>query len=208
MKSRRDFLKVAASSVIATQTTGIQNAVASVAQPQSEEEAFVQWYDVDRSVTNLENAYWNVMARPVMEQYFRELTYINRRNVPFVRGVLPDESLPAELLKVRVAVANLINADVEEIALTRCGTEALQDLIIGYNRLTPGDSVIFGDLDYDAMQNNMFFLKERRGVEIVTFPMPEPATTENILGAYETVLAANPKTRLMLVTHLCHRPAS
>lgn len=205
MKSRREFLKVAASSVIATQTPGIQSAMAAVAQSQSDEQDLVKWYDVDRGVTNLENAYWNVMARPVMERYFKELTYVNRRNVPFVRGVLAQESLPVELLRVRTAVARLINADVEEIALTRCGTEALQDLIIGYNRLTPGDSVIFADLDYEAMQNNMLFLKERRGVEIVTFAMPEPATTGNILGAYETVLAANPKARLMLVTHLCHR---
>jgi selenocysteine lyase/cysteine desulfurase len=205
MKSRREFLKVAASSVIATQTPGIQSAMAAVAQSQSDEQDLVKWYDVDRGVTNLENAYWNVMARPVMERYFKELTYVNRRNVPFVRGVLAQESLPVELLRVRTAVARLINADVEEIALTRCGTEALQDLIIGYNRLTPGDSVIFADLDYEAMQNNMLFLKERRGVEIVTFAMPEPVTTGNILGAYETVLAANPKARLMLVTHLCHR---
>lgn len=104
-----------------------------------------------------------------MEEYSRKVTYVNRRNVPFVRGVMVQESLPAELLKVRGAVAKPINADVEEIALTRCGTESLQDLIVGYNQLKPGDSIIFGDLDYDAMQNNMLFLKERRDVEIVTF---------------------------------------
>jgi selenocysteine lyase/cysteine desulfurase len=170
-----------------------------------EEEPFTQWYDVDRSITNLENAYWNVMARPVMEEYTRQIGYVNRRNVPFVRGVLAHESLPVELEKVRQAVAKLINADVDEIALTRCGTEALQDLIVGFNQIKPGDSVIFGDLDYDAMQNNMLFLKERRGAEIVPFVMPEPATTANILGAYEDVLRKTAGAKLLLVTHLCHR---
>lgn len=82
-----------------------------------------------------------------------------------------------ELLKVRASVAKLINGEVDEIDLTRCGTESLQDLIAGYNLLKPGDSVIFGDLDYDSMQNTMLFLKERRGVEVVTFVMPEQATT-------------------------------
>jgi selenocysteine lyase/cysteine desulfurase len=114
------------------------SAVAPVADAE-----FTQWYDVDRSMTNLENAYWNIMSRPVMEEYSKKVIYVNRRNVPFVRGVMPHESLPVELLKVRAAVAKLINADVDEIALTRCGTESLQDLISGYNQLKPGDSIIF-----------------------------------------------------------------
>ena len=171
----------------------------------TDEPSFIQWYDVDRSITNLENAYWNVMARPVAEEYFRKLAYVNRRNVPFVRGVMVDESLPRELERVRASVAKLINAEVDEIALTRCGTESLQDLIAGYNQLKPGDSILFADLDYDSMQNTMLFLKERRGVEVATFALPEPATTSNILAAYEDVLRKTPKARLMLVTHLCHR---
>ncbi len=171
----------------------------------SDESNFTRWYDVDRSMTNLENAYWNVMATPVSDEYFRKVAYVNRRNVPFVRGVIPQESLPVELLRVRTAVAKVINADVDEIALTRCGTESLQDLIVGYNQLKPGDSIIFGDMDYDAMQNNMLFLKERRGVEIVTFVMPEPATTTNILAAYKEILTNTPRAKMMLLTHLCHR---
>jgi selenocysteine lyase/cysteine desulfurase len=170
-----------------------------------DEVSFVRWYDVDRRITNLENAYWNVMARPVAEEYFNKLSYVNRRNVPFVRGMIPNESLPVELERVRSSVARLINAELREIALTRCGTESLQDLISGYNRLKPGDSVLFADQDYDSMQNTMLFLKERRGIEVVTFALPEPATTSNILASYEEVLRKRPQVRLMLVTHLCHR---
>lgn len=102
-------------------------------------------------------------------------------------------------------MAKLTNVEVDEIDLTRCGTEPLQDLIAGYNRLKPGDAIIFNDLDYDSMQNTMLFLKERRGVEVVTFAMPEPALTGNILAAYEKVLKTTPNAKLMLVTHLCHR---
>jgi selenocysteine lyase/cysteine desulfurase len=65
--------------------------------------------------------------------------------------------------------------------------------------------VVYSDLDYDAMQNTMLFLKDRRGVEVVTFAIPEPASTANILAAYEEVLKKTPKAKLMLVTHLCHR---
>jgi selenocysteine lyase/cysteine desulfurase len=48
-------------------------------------------------------------------------------------------------LKVRAAVAGLIGAEGDEIAMTRCGTESLQDLITGYRRLLPGDVVIYCD---------------------------------------------------------------
>jgi selenocysteine lyase/cysteine desulfurase len=205
MKNRRDFLKAAGSSLVAGGAAMHARPAAAAAVGTDDEQSFTQWYDVDRRITNLENAYWNIMARPVAVDYFDKLTYVNRRNVPFVRGVIPGESLPEDLALVRAQIAKLVNAEVDEIALTRCGTEALQDLIVSYNRLKPGDVVIFADLDYDAMQNNMLFLKERRGVEVVTFEMPEPATTENILEAYEEILTKTPRAKLMLVTHLCHR---
>ena len=191
--------------VLGTTASHAQTIAAVAAFGESDEVGFTKWYDVDRSITNLENAYWNVMAKPVEDEYFRKLSYVNRRNVPFVRGVIPEESLPVELEKVRASVAKLINAEVDEIALTRCGTESLQDLISGYNPLKPGNTIIFCDLDYDSMQNTMLFLKERRGVGVVTFAMPEPATTSNILGAYEDILKKTPTAKLMLVTHLCHR---
>ena len=196
MNHRRAFLDTAVASLLTAKSLGAR---------ESEEAEFPRWYDVDRSITNLENAYWNVMARPVMEEYNRQVAYVNRRNVPFVRGVLADESLPVELEKIRTQVAKLINADMDEIALTRCGTESLQDLIAGYNKLKPGDRIIFSDLDYDAMQNTMLFLKAQRGVEVTTFVIPEPATTANILAAYEDVLQKTPNAKMMLVTHLCHR---
>ena len=203
MKNRRTFLEMAVSSLATLKSLGAQASTPQI--PESDEASFVQWYDVDRSLTNLENAYWNVMSRPVAEEYSRKVAYINRRNVPFVRGVLPEESLAVELFKVRASVARLINADVEEIALTRCGTESLQDLIAGYNQLKPGDRIIFSDLDYDAMQNTMLFLEARRGVRVTTFVIPEPATTANILAAYEEALNRTPQAKMMLVTHLCHR---
>ncbi len=138
MKNRREFLKVAGSSLVLSSGIRTYASPCLAGADDAEEASFTQWYDVDRSITNLENAYWNVMARPVADEYFNKLTYVNRRNVPFVRGVMAKESLPMELEKVRASIARLINAEVSEVALTRCGTESLQDLISGYNLLKPG----------------------------------------------------------------------
>ena len=94
---------------------------------------------------------------------------------------------------------------VEEIAFTRGATEALQILIGGYNRLKPGDTVIYADLDYDSMQTAMDWLRERRGVQVVKFGLTEPATRQGLIDAYEAVLSANPRARLLLLTQVSHR---
>jgi selenocysteine lyase/cysteine desulfurase len=95
--------------------------------------------------------------------------------------------------------------NVDEIALTRNATEALQALIVGYGRLRPGDAVLYADLDYDAMQDAMRWLHDRRGVEVVRIALPEPATYQGIIDAYAAAFKAHPNIRLTLLTHLGHR---
>jgi selenocysteine lyase/cysteine desulfurase len=94
---------------------------------------------------------------------------------------------------------------VDEIAFTRGATEALMTLIGGFNRLRPGDAVLYADLDYDSTQAAFRQLKERRGVDVVAIGLPEPATHQNLIDAYDAALTANPKVRLMLLTHVSHR---
>ncbi|WFU42910.1 aminotransferase class V-fold PLP-dependent enzyme [Bradyrhizobium sp. CB82] len=48
-------------------------------------------------------------------------------------------------------------------------------------------------------------LKARRGVDVVKFDVPEPATRQVVLDAYAKAIEANPKTRLLLLTHVSHR---
>ena len=55
------------------------------------------------------------------------------------------------------------------------------------------------------MQYAMNALKARRGVDVVRFDVPEPATRQAVLDAYARALEANPRTRLLLLTHVSHR---
>ena len=89
--------------------------------------------------------------------------------------------------------------------MTRGATEAMQNLIVNYNRLQPGDSVLYADLDYDSMQFAMEWLKDRRGVGVFKIALPEPATRQAILDAYAKAISETPKLRLILLTHLSHR---
>ncbi len=162
-------------------------------------------YDVDRGVTNLENAYWDIMARSVQETYLEKIKFVNRFNVVYVRDAYQAASFSKDLEGVRQTVAHTLGSAANEIALTRSGTEALQNLIVNYRVLLPGDAVIYADLDFDAMQFAMDFLVERRGVKVVRIDIPEPASRANILASYERVLRNISRPKLLLLTHISHR---
>ena len=56
-------------------------------------------------------------------------------------------------------MAGFLNVSPNEITLTRGATEALQALIGGYNKIKPGDTVLYADLDYSEMKNAMRWLE-------------------------------------------------
>ncbi len=115
------------------------------------------------------------------------------------RGLFPD------LIAVRARVAAKLGVAPEEIAFTRNATEALKALIGGYNRLRPGDAVLYADLDYDSMQACCDSLEKSRGVNVVRIALPEPATHQGLIDCYEAALKARSRVRLILLTHLSHR---
>jgi len=162
-------------------------------------------YFIDRSITNLENAYWGAMARPVEAAYLECSRFVNRMNVAYVRDAIASQPYSKDLAAVRAQIAQQLGCAAEEIAPTRSGTEALQNLIVNYNRLSPGDSILYADLDFDAMQFAMDYLADRRSAKVVRFTIPEPALRENILECYVRVLRTTVRPKLLLLTHLSHR---
>ncbi|MBU0555055.1 MAG: aminotransferase class V-fold PLP-dependent enzyme [Alphaproteobacteria bacterium] len=157
-------------------------------------------YDVTDEVIPLENGNWGMMARPVLERYQAAVRHVNRENSYYAR-----RGMGADLMAVRDRLAARMGFAPQEIAFTRNATEALKTLIGGYNRLRPGDAVLYADLDYDSMQACFDSLRSRRGVEVVRIALPEPATYQGLIDAYEAALRANPRIRLILLTHLSHR---
>ncbi len=157
-------------------------------------------YEVTDEIIQLENGNWGMMPRPVLEAYERHTRDVNRRNSYYARREYGHDAM-----EVRRRAARALGVDEDEIAFTRGATEALQALIGGYNRLRPGDAVLYADLDYTSMQYAMDWLEERRGVEIVRVALPEPATRQGVLDVYAAALEADPRIRLVLLTHLSHR---
>src|SRR6478752_7452592 len=155
-------------------------------------------YRQSDALINLENGFWGAMAEPVKAMFHYWTDRVNFETTTLVR---PHWSALHDGLRERAAAA--MGCAVEEIEFTRNATEALLALISGYNRLSPGDTVLYSDLDYPCGKDAMEWLRERRGVTPVRITMPEPATREAVLQTYARALSAHPRTRLVLLSHVC-----
>jgi len=154
-------------------------------------------YRISPGFTNLEAGFFGMMAAPVLAEFHRQVDRVNAESSFYARRAFGEASQA-----VRERVAGFLGAGADEIVFTRNATEALQRLIVQYNKLRPGDEVLYADLDYNAMQYAMDALVELRGVTVAKFNLPEPATRDNILAAYAAAFEAHPRVRLLLVTHL------
>ncbi|AVY65246.1 aminotransferase class V-fold PLP-dependent enzyme [Xanthomonas translucens] len=157
-------------------------------------------YDVDRRTIALENGYWGALSQPVLQAYVQRVQQVNHDNAHYARLQFPDD-----YRALRARAAGVLGIDPRELALTRNATESLQLLIGGYNRLKPGDAVLYADLDYDAMITAMQWLRQRRGVEAIGIELPQPATRQNLIDAYAQALQRYPQVKMMLVTCISHR---
>jgi len=154
-------------------------------------------YSVTPAINNIENGYWGIMAAPVLAAYRAHTQKVNRENTYYARGAFGED-----IDRIYARLATFLGVRADELLLTRGASEAMQILIGGYNTLTPGDAVLYADLDYSAMKSAMEWLADRRGVEVIKINLPEPATRENVIGAYEDAFNANPRIKMALVTHV------
>jgi selenocysteine lyase/cysteine desulfurase len=209
MTTRRAFIKDASlagaaslalgSSVSAASLPPLQTPVVSPKELAADENFWArvaQRYEINGNITNLEAGYFGLMALPVIAAFHRNTERANRESSYFAR-----RDYPAIFTATRQRVAAFVGAKPSELTISRNATEALQSLIGQYNKVGPGDTVMYADLDYNAMQYAMNELAARKGAVVARLDIPEPATHDAVLAAYKTALDANPKTKLLLLTH-------
>ena len=147
-------------------------------------------------VNNLEHGYWGRMANPVLEHYQDALARVNRDGAWYARRLYG-----ADYQQARASVAELIGAEIEEVALTRNATEAVHNVLRQFRGLGPKDAVLLADVDYPAFKRFLQWLRPARGVRIVTLQLPPRATQAELAEHYERAFAAHPDLRLALITH-------
>lgn len=162
--------------------------------------AVASQFDITDEVNHLENGYWGAMGLETLASYHRHTAEVNRGNAWYGR-----REFPAQYMAVQRQVAELLGVGADEIALTRGATEAMLALIGGYNRLQPGDQVLYADIDYDSMIGAMRWLQQRRGVQVERIALPPVPDHAQILQVYETAFARLPRLKLVLLTQVSHR---
>ncbi|WHS61665.1 aminotransferase class V-fold PLP-dependent enzyme [Pseudomonas sp. G2-4] len=162
---------------------------------------YVGRYEVDtEGPLNLENGYFGRMSRTVVEEYQRNIAFINRSNSVYVRQHFDQEQGEA----IRRQVAQLIHVSPQTVAMATSAVDALQTLIRNYNKLKPGDQVLVCDLEYAAVKSAMYWLARQRGAEVIELVHQHPASLESLVGTYRKAFIDHPRVKLMVLTYVNH----
>ena len=101
---------------------------------------------------------------------------------------------------LRARLARLVNASAEEIALLRNTTEALSNVIFGFD-LAKGDEVVITDQDYGTFLDAWAQRERRDGIVVRRVKTPAPAQTpEDLVDVIRRTLT--PRTRVVMFSHI------
>jgi selenocysteine lyase/cysteine desulfurase len=204
MMQRRTFLQLAAAGFGSPPLIAcVERAVARVAHVPDEalarDETF--WaeiragYDLTPDYINLENGYYCMMPRALLDAYQGYARRINVEASRYMRTAQFDDraAVVAEL-------AQLGNCPTEELVITRNTTESL-DLVIGGIRWKPGDEAVMAEQDYGAMLDMFELQAQRHGSVNRRVSLPNhPRSDAEIVELYAS--AITDKTRLLMVCHM------
>ncbi len=146
-----------------------------------------------------DQVYLNVSLNGLMPVTSRDavLAHLGKR----VMGLTVKEELHAQAERVRSHVARLINADPDEIAITKNVSEGLNIFAAGLD-WKPGDNVVFcPELEHP---NNVFLwynLRETKGVEV-----REISPADGHIPVARMVDAMDARTRVATVSHVTFSP--
>ncbi len=156
------------------------------------------WYDVSDDFVNLENGYFGVQPKPVLQAYLENAQKLNQRSSRLMRKEFYQHYFPAAMYGLYDATG----AEEGELLLTRNATEALNIAIQGMD-LRKGDEVILQHHDYPSMIDAYKMLEQQKGIKLVFLDVPLiPESREEIVELY--LNAITPHTRCILLTHLTH----
>jgi len=101
--------------------------------------------------------------------------------------------------EARAAVAAILAADPDRVALTHAATEGM-DIATWAIDWKPGDRVVTSSLEHAGGLGPLWAIRERLGVELVVADIGRGEDPEAILAAFERAIA--PGTRLVSLSHV------
>ncbi len=154
-----------------------------------------KYYTVADDYINLENGYYGIQPKPVLQAFQKNIVTANEQAARFAR-----KDYPGIASAVKKELAAFLEVSAEEIIITRNATEALNIAIQGYP-FKPGDEVLLNQLDYFSMIETFKMLEIRGQLKVNAFEMPLlPQSDEEIVEQYRKMITA--KTKVILLTHV------
>lgn len=154
-----------------------------------------QDYDLKQAYINLENGYYCISPRPVMERFMEHVKNINYEGAYYMRTAQEQNK---KLLSDSLAA--FLGCREGELVITRNTTESL-DLVIGGYPWKSGDEAIMAEQDYGAMLNQFRMVSGRYGVVNKVISIPNhPQSDNEIVDLYESMITR--RTRLIMVCHM------
>ncbi len=152
-------------------------------------------YVQNKKFINLENGYFSPQPLSVLNAFVEYSKMINASPSYYMRTQQLDDKE-----KVRKALAEFAETNVEEIALTRNTTESLNIVIQGFP-MKKGDEAIITNQDYGSMVEAFKHRANTDGIVVKTIALPlHPKSDDEIVKVYEDAITS--KTKILLVTHL------
>ncbi|MEL6134582.1 MAG: aminotransferase class V-fold PLP-dependent enzyme, partial [Bacteroidota bacterium] len=155
-------------------------------------------YDISSDFINLENGYFGVQPRTVMDAYQANIQKVNTLSSKYMRQEFYQTDFP----QIMESLAQIAGTATDELLVTRNATEALNILIQGID-WQKGDEVILQHHDYHSMIETFQMLEKQKGIVVKFLEVPLlPQNPQEIVNLYTQ--AVTPRTRGILLTHLTH----
>ncbi len=200
-KSKRHFLKTLLASSLFPLFSKAETMVNYMPEKMLEKNPNDFWlmvrneYDLPKQFINLENGYYSMCAKPVMQSYLNDIRMVNTEASHYMRTVQFSNKK-----KVLIKLANFLGCSEEELIITRNTTESLDTIISGYP-WEKGDEAIMAEQDYGSMLDMFAQVSKRHQVVCKKISIPlNPQNDEEIVSLYENALT--PKTKLIMVCHM------
>lgn len=152
-------------------------------------------FDIDRTMTNLNNGGVCPAPTHVLEAMVRDLRFSNELPVYHMWQVLEPR-----IESVRRDLAADFGCDPEELAITRNASEAMEIMMLGLD-MTPGDEVIVTDQNYPRMMHTWNQRRRRDGIVLktISFDVPLPSAAHFVERVRQAI---TPRTRAIEFPHI------